>query len=641
MRKPLRKKRSLIVLIGATFIGSATFFVLPMVKTFLASYHDGCLPVNSAEQQTTEFVVCAASESAKHARNDAISLEHPAYDLRTGAVNLTAARNETVAYQLVIKRIHPALTTEPQRVQVQTSAWIDARTSLPVTDVLTTHWFAAHYHYVDKGGYRWGPKSNVLPWPDYYPDALVPNHGRCSVSATPIFDGIDLNLEVGANQSFWFDVYVPKNLPIGEYEQTVSITIDGTTTKIPVQLKVFSAQLPDKPTIAAVGEIYRAYLLEGAGTDVNSEGYREMSYCYQQIAHQHRTVFFERIVTDPSQPDWAAYQQMVEPILSGELFSEAAGYLGPGENTPVSVWRTPWEQEINIEHTERITNDELNALTSKASSWRDFVVSIDAQDTDYFAYIFDEVDGPDESMKGDERVRYLTNVHDDMHAVQQAIDAGAGDDLPIDLLWTSHSNPSQWRHDPALDLTGKIRLWAPNASAAAVPFLRERKEDGDKIWFYHSGHPAIGIHSINASGIEMRTWGVVGAKYGFDGQFKWAVNLGSNDRPFAEPSYKPDDDRFGNGVFVYPGNQLPKIGFPATPGPIPSMRLKAWRRGLQDAELIQLVRQFGDASAVEDMEKRLNTLIPRALSEGRGKAAWSTDTKDWIEFRNALLSSIP
>ena len=127
------------------------------------------------------------------------------------------------------------------------------------------------------------------------------------------------------------------------------------------------------------------------------------------------------------------------------------------------------------------------------------------------------------------------------------------------------------------------------------------------------------------------------ARYGFDGQFMWAVNLGSNEQPFADPTFRPDDDRFGNGVVVYPGNQLPKIGYPATPGPMPSIRLKAWRRGLQDAELVELVRNTAPAESVAAMEDRLATLIPEALSEGVGTASWSQDPEDWIEFRKSLL----
>ncbi len=202
------------------------------------------------------------------------------------------------------------------------------------------------------------------------------------------------------------------------------------------------------------------------------------------------------------------------------------------------------------------------------------------------------------------------------------------------MLWTSHSNPADWAADLALDLRGKVRLWAPNAHAADPVFLAEQRSRGDRNWFYHSGHPAVGVHSINASGIELRTWGVIAARYGIDGVLMWAVNLGNDDKPFADPSYKPDDDRFGNGVLVYPGNQLPKIGFAASPGAIPSARLKAWRRGLQDFELIELARQ----NAPAETEALVRGIMPRALAEGEGRAAWSSDPAAWIEFKRALLA---
>jgi len=131
----------------------------------------------------------------------------------------------------------------------------------------------------------------------------------------------------------------------------------------------------------------------------------------------------------------------------------------------------------------------------------------------------------------------------------------------------------------------------------------------------------------------MRTWGVIGARYGLTGQFMWAVNLGSDEKPFAEPSYKPDDDRFGNGVLVYPGNQMDKIGFAKIPGPIPSMRLKTWRRGLQDAELFFLAEQNNPT----DARKLIRSMIPEALAEARGDASWSGKPADWINFKQSLL----
>ena len=180
-------------------------------------------------------------------------------------------------------------------------------------------------------------------------------------------------------------------------------------------------------------------------------------------------------------------------------------------------------------------------------------------------------------------------------------------DQSVDLIWTSHTDPQTWQGIPGEDLKDITRLWTPSANSAKTNYLADRKKEGDRIWFYHSGHPAVGIHSINASGIEMRSWGVITARYNFDGHFMWALNLSDRDQPYHYPSYKKDDDRFGNGTMVYPGNKLDTIGMKSIPGPIPSMRLKAWRRGLQDAELIFLARKAGHEKEVDQMLKKLNS----------------------------------
>lgn len=117
----------------------------------------------------------------------------------------------------------------------------------------------------------------------------------------------------------------------------------------------------------------------------------------------------------------------------------------------------------------------------------------------------------------------------------------------------------------------------------------------------------------------------------------WAVNLGSDASPFGEPTYKPDDDRVGNGVLVYPGNQLSQIGYDNAAGPLPSMRLKSWRRGLQDAELFKLARKRNP----EEANALIKTLVPRALQEavayGDETPTWPADEASWIQWRDQLL----
>jgi len=585
---------------------------------------------------------------AKVAKDGNLVFEHADYDWSAGPIELHAARNETVAFQLVLRRVAAqalkeiSLTLGPVSVD---SDSVSANAIMPVLEAtnqqttLSQSVFNAFYHPIDDAGYTWGPATPVLPWPAEYPDALVPFQHGCTTNgqiASDPLQTIKLSAPeaIGSNQAVWVDSYIPKDFTPGSYSQTLKVTIDNDVIELPIRLIVHEATLPDKPSINAVGEIYRSYQLEGAGFDITSTEWRAMAQCYQRLAHQHRMVFIERLPGFLTNDQLNNYADTIEPALTGTLFSETNGYIGPGANTPVSIWKTPWPQTIDAASTEALDDLEINRFVNLAAVWRELTVNRGWTNTDYFAYVFDEVDGPNNVGNGNEtRDQYIERVHQQMAQVQTAIDQGSGN-TAIDLIWTSHSNPTVWENQPALDLTDKIRLWAPNASAADTRFLGERIAAGEKAWFYHSGHPAVGAHSINVSGVEMRTWGVVGARYGFQGQFMWAVNLGSDDFPFRDPQYTPAETRAGNGVMVYPGNQLDKIGYEKSPGPVPSMRLKAWRRGLQDAELYFLAAEKSPVAAAALLSEQ----VPRALSDGDGPASWPADSAAWIDFHKKLLS---
>lgn len=590
-------------------------------------YDQSCLS-NSAG-----LVICAASDMTRITRDGASVNHHPRFNLNNaGALHWQVARNETIAFQLIVRK---ADNNAPAAVSVTADA-----------SALHTQVFAAHYLEVDNAGYQWGPSTQVLPFPASYPDALIPKMQHCGQVQTPVFEQVALP-SAGENQSIWIDLYVPDTLTPGLYQQTLRVAGSGEAaeeTELTVSLDVIDATLPHSPSIDAVGEVYRAYTLEGAGADRSQPEWQNMAQCYQQLAHRHRMVFIERTPVTPDSPEqWKDYIDTFGPALTGELFSPANGYYGTGQNTPIQIWRTPWPQSYDVTVDAALSDREVSRFTELASDWQRIVQDNDWRETHYFAYVFDEVDGPSTlSEKTPQRERYIARVHSDMQRIQTAIDEGKPPQVtaaaPIDLIWTSHSDPATWTDNPRTTLVDRVRFWAPNAHAANPEFLAERALAGETTWFYHSGHPAVGGHSINLPGTDMRSWGVIGARYGIDGQLMWAVNLGNDDQPFADPSYKPSDDRVGNGVMVYPGNQLARIGYPAAPGPIPSMRLKAWRRGLQDAELYFLAREQFPLEA----EALVENLIPRALREaviaGDTSPTWPEDEALWIHWRDELLA---
>lgn len=621
------------------------------LASVLVSCDSGVIVGGSLKQiDTTEFdlgitdacfdsqrglTVCPASDMTRITRTGSVPYEHSDYDWSRGPLQVRAARNETVAFQLLL-RTSGKITTDDVSIALDGFV-LNGGGQAAVKTAFDQTLFSAFYHPIDNAGYDWGPKTPVLPWPDEYPDALVPALNSCapatSLSASNTETTIDVDVVPGTNQSIWVDTYVDRNTAPGVYSQNIKLRMGGEIFLLPVELTVYSATIPDETSIDAVGELYRTYGQEGVGFDITQPQWRAMAQCYQRLAHQHRMVFIERLPDLLTRDEIENYADTLSPYFTGELFSKANGYVGPGSNTPVALWKTPWPQTINGVNYNGISDREIERFKGLATIWDEVVTRRGWAGVDYFAYVFDEVDGP--KFEGDgtvSRDEYLAFVHNQMDRVQTQIDSGSGD-TKIDLIWTSHSNPATWRDDPDIDLTDIIRLWAPNAAAADTEFLKQRRAAGEKTWFYHNGHPAVGAHSINVSGIEMRTWGVIGARYEFDGQLMWAVNLGSKDFPYRDPQYKVDETRAGNGVMVYPGNELDKIGYQKSPGPVPSMRLKSWRRGLQDAELYYLALKTNPSETRQLMLQQM----PRALTEGKGLASWSSSTANWIAFHRRLL----
>ena len=600
--------------------------------------------------------VCPASEMAKLPNHGPVPHEDWLFSPEERAINLDSARNATVGFQVMLK----AKGLDPIKVRLDVTD-LRGPGGARIEATRDIHRFLAYYVWVEPGGYAWsGSKSEVLPWPDLYPDALIPFRPRCTIEAgagaasagkskdAPI-TSFTVPPKDGVNQAIWIDVHVPSRTPAGRYLGAVVVRSGKEELKLKLRLRVHAATLPHENSFHAAGELYAPYHAEGLGPNVSSPKWQRMSQCYQQLAHRHRIVFVERfgdtrtlddLEQGPNAEAWQHYDAAFGPALSGELFTERYGYRGPGEKTPVSVWRLPYPQLFNGKLGAPLSDEQVAEYEQIA---RAFTAHLNAKGwtkSYLYAYVFDEVEGPTDDEAGrsptPENRAYVAMVHQQMRRVQAALDRGAGGKR-IHLIWTSHVDPTRWAGKQGLDLTGIIRLWSPNAGAAGTTFLRRRAAAGEQAWFYHSGHPAIGVHAINASGIELRTWGVASARYGFTGHFMWAVNFGDHEEPYRQPTYKSGDDRFGNGTLVYPGAGLTTIGVAARSEPVPSMRLKAWRRGLQDAELVELARRRGKRAAVDRL---LAKQIPRALSEGRGAASWPQDSAAWHRFRLALLKLV-
>jgi hypothetical protein len=104
----------------------------------------------------------------------------------------------------------------------------------------------------------------------------------------------------------------------------------------------------------------------------------------------------------------------------------------------------------------------------------------------------------------------------------------------------------------------------------------------------------------------------------------------------------------GDGVLFYPGtDKLFASDSLGVGGPIASLRLKYWRRGIQDADYIALARRV-DAAATNAI---VNRMVPKVLWEVgvqeaadptwlRADISWSVNPDDWETARRQLADII-
>jgi hypothetical protein len=160
---------------------------------------------------------------------------------------------------------------------------------------------------------------------------------------------------------------------------------------------------------------------------------------------------------------------------------------------------------------------------------------------------------------------------------------------------------------------------------------------GERFWTYNGKPPSAGSMILDSDGVALRTWGWIAERYDVELWYAWE-GLYFSDRynrggptdvlrdpvTFDERTRGGSDFGNGDGLLVYPG-------------PLPSLRLKALRRGLQDRLLVRELRACGGS---ERASRIVSGVVPRALGEARGAASWSLDEPAWELARKQVLDGI-
>ena len=466
----------------------------------------------------------------------------------------------------------------------------------------------------------------------YYPDIAVPLElvSQFTVAAS-------------SNQSIWVDIYIPKAAPTGSYTGNVTVSAGGTTVAtVPVSLTVRNFILPDEPNSKTMvyfsrENINKRYLGDDSLADDNA-GAIALRDSHFKVAHRHKIslIDHETAANDRPSNEWLSR-------LDGTLFTSANGYDGPGVSTGNNIYSIAtygtWQDDWN--------NNE-SAMQTHAQAWADWFTANSAT-TEYFLYLIDESDNYSQI---EQWASWINNA------------PGSGSNLrslaTMDMT-SAVNNCASLDISPSWFTTGDTTTW----QSAVASFENDTNK---RVYFYNGVRPATGSFATEDDGVALRQLVWAQYKKGIDRWFKWEstyynnyqgdmgeTNVFTTARTFG--TYSTVDSELGetgwnhsngDGVLFYPGTDTVYSSESyGISGPIASLRLKHWRRGIQDVDYIVLAAQL-DATSTQQI---VNNIVPTVLWEYgvddpsdptyvSTDISWSIDPDVWETARDQLADII-
>lgn len=556
-------------------------------------------------------------------------------------VKLKAARGEYFSFQVVITN---ASSQPLQQVKVRVDPFSSGSKKLPVSPELFLEWSSEVK--TTSTGY---PTATLGK--GWYPDALIPFeyiqddssevHGRWTY---PLWLP-DFNNRIDGQRSMmvWVDQYVPfkaEEAPAGKYASTVSVTIEGVTQTIPVELSVWNFAIPNQNLLKA------SLQQEGFLSSMTEEKELEMYQLFKRnrVGLMDPTYQPDLKVTSDKKVaiDWRKFDKRLKKYFTGEAFTAARGYkYGPGYGEPIETFILPFDvygkhhtkgwPDIGTPDVEKKTGNRRVYETAIKQVRSHLQPMVDTQKTELYVYL----NGMDESYSqaAYERMVYYGKMFDANYPeVRFRID-GAYEDSAMEFVhksidaWASHTinynldkvkkyqqkGLRDWLYGPLL-YEGRVNSWVGSSTITDLPLLNERAISWS-CWKYNT--------------YSWISWGAgVNGKGGWYDPESWKdqYKFGADSDP--EFTYKKIN---GSALLVYSGGIVPNVK-----GPCPSIRLKNLRNGVQEYEMMRWLKKL------DGNGERVNAIVNSVIKEPFGDESignldvWSFDARVWDESREKI-----
>jgi hypothetical protein len=577
--------------------------------------------------------VWAIDDGEKVKRED---LQHPLADSSDNVVwdgnkiHIFGARNEIVAFQLIIEADRIGASGVDVRISDLTQGLyrIPGSASGPSDPYdyrgRGVELFTEHYLQITErssGGTSWtksaAPSNYYLGW---VPDALIP------FSAPPGMGGSPFDIPANMNQAVWVDVTIPRDAPTGMMVGEIQVIEGGNVLyQIPLELQIYNFTLPDETHFPNMFAISPMDISLRHGVEFDSTEFYEILARYHQMAHRHRMDLVEAV------RNISQVRRFHNRYLTGALYTEKNGYAGPGEGVGNATFSIGLYGNLPTEYGGSVENWTQESWWEGSDTWAAWFAENAAQ----------------VSIN-----KFLTPDEPDSAADLRAIKAQAD--------W-SHSNegiggsiPTFVTHWIDPEYQGLVDIWSISANHALRGTIPSTDPDdvqaeralGNQIGIYNGYRPATGSVLIDTDAVDFRVIPWIGWKYDLDNYFYWMTNYwidwsdgGRRWNIFANPQ-NTQYQRNGSGTFFYPGQDKVYIEEDrGLPGPVASIRMKNWRRGMQDYEYLWLANEMG---LEDEVERIANEAIPTALwdTTSRSDISWSTHGYAYEALRSELADLI-
>ena len=417
-------------------------------------------------------------------------------------------------------------------------------------------------------------------------------------------------------QTVFVDIWVHAEARPGIYKSKLTVTRGGKeVAALPLKIDVAPATLSDSFNIAADMNTYSSPAGAMGVRSSDAAAYITAERKYYRLAHSHRMTLNVLPYSQSGSigwrgapkitgrgaackvSDWSEWDERFGPLLDGSAFSFKNGYVGPGEGRPIRniylplhenwpcplaknfrPWPPPRDYQKMLEWTADLPPIEKSLAPEVAAAWirvlREFKSHLGIKGwtrTQYQVYLnnkyyfrrnngrgvslwlLDEPMAPDDFLA----LRHFAR----MTAKGALLSSPAVVQFRIDISRPTHQR--NW-----LDGLVNLNVCAGQLYSQRRLIARRKRVFGEEYWNYRMPP------SFAGDNIAWAVWPVRSLCWEATGTIPWQTIASDGNLQKGDAT-----------ALMYPGR---KFGID---GPLASIRMKAWRQGLQDAELLRMLKE--------------------------------------------------